>query len=74
MKYILIALGEIVCGLLFYFVFGFTFFQTLCLSIVVGIVLFILFGDNDDFNGSAGAVDESALVVYPGHQTVASPF
>lgn len=74
MKLTLIALGEIAFGLLFYFVLGFTFFQTLCLTVVVGIILFIFFSDDDDFNGSAGAVDESALAVYPGHQTVASPF
>lgn len=61
MKLTLIALLEVVCRLLFYFVLGFTFFQTLCLSVIVGIILFILFGDNDDVDGSGGAVNTSVI-------------
>lgn len=74
MKYTLIALGEIALGLLFYFVSGFTFFETLCLTVAAGIILYICFGDDDDGPGNSGAENENALLVYPGHQTVASPF
>lgn len=74
MKYTICALGEIAFGLLLYFVFGFTFFQTLCLVTVLGIILYMVFGDDDDTSGGAGAIDTNLLTVYPGHQTVASPF
>lgn len=74
MIYLLCGLGELAFGLLLYFVLGFTLFQTLCLVAVLGVILFMIFGDDDDTPGGDGATNTDALLVYPGHQTVASPF
>ena len=65
------GLGVMSFGLLLYFMFGLTLFQTLCVCTFVGIILFCLFNDDDPGNG---AVNENALLSYPEQQTHASPF